>query len=128
MEQRFARAAVVLGVASIASAAFVVTPALPEFIDLVDVSLTLAVVFVALGAIAIVGGLRRSVVLCAIAGGAFIVAAVVLLVQLATGITVLGGDASSLALFGAWGVGLLSVCWADRDTPVSTTSTPAKDG
>lgn len=128
MEQRFARAAVVLGVASVASAGFVFTPTLPEFIDLVDVSPAVAVVFVVLGAIAIAGGVRRSVLICAIAGGSFLVAAAVQLVQLATGILILGGDASAFALFGAWGVGLLSVCWADRNTPVSTTPRPSKDG
>jgi hypothetical protein len=128
MEPRFARAAVVIGVASVLSAAFVVTPALPEFIDLVDVSPAVAVVFVVLGVVAIVGGLRRSAVLCAIAGWAFLVAAAAQLVQFASGIPVLGGDASSLALFGAWGVGLLSLRWADRSTPLPTTPSPSKDG
>jgi hypothetical protein len=127
MEPRFAKAAVVLGAGSVGSAVFVLTPALPEFIDLVDVAITGAVVFVVLGLTAIVGGIRRNIVLCAIAGAGFLVAAAAQLTQLVTGIEVLGGDASSLALFGAWGVGLLSLCWADRNTP-PTTPSPSKDG
>ena len=117
MEGRFARAAVVIGAGSVLSAGFVFTSALPEFVDLVDVSAPLAVVFVILGATAIVGGVRRDFVICAIAGAGFLAAALAQLVQLATGVVLLGGDASALALFGAWGAGLFCVCWADRNTP-----------
>ena len=99
------------------SGAFVFTSALPEFLDLVDVSAPLAAVFVVLGAAAIVGGARRNTLICAIAGAGFLAAALAQLVQSASGVTILGGDASALALFVAWGTGLLCVCWADRNTP-----------
>jgi hypothetical protein len=130
MEARFARASVVIGAGSVISAAFVFTPALPEFVDLVDVSGPLALVFVILGAMAIIGGVRRDLVICAIAGVGFLAAALTQLVQLATGVVILGGDASALALFGAWGAGLLCVCWADRNTPAeaSLTRSPREEG
>jgi hypothetical protein len=117
LEQRYARAAVVVGVASIASAVFVFTAGFPEYVDIVDLEPPGAAAFAVLGILSLVGGLRRSFVLCATAAAGFFLAAGAILLQLATGVSILGGDATSLALFGAWGLALLCACWADRQTP-----------
>jgi hypothetical protein len=97
-----------------AAALFVLTPALPEYIDLVDLALPGALVFLVVGAVAVAAGMRRSALLSAVALAGFLLGAVVQLVQLGTDAAPLGGDASSLSLFIAGGLGVAVLLWADR--------------
>ncbi|MFN4001627.1 hypothetical protein [Microcella sp.] len=104
----------VIGVGSIISAVFVFTPSLPEYIDFVDLEPAGAAVFLALGVSSIVAGIRRSALLSAAAAVGFALAALAQLAQLATGVALLGGDASSLSLFVAGTLGVTCLLWADR--------------
>lgn len=114
MRQNIARTNTVIGIASIVSAVFVFTPSLPEYIDLVDLDPAGAAAFLILGIATVVAGVMRSAALSAAVAIGFTLAALAQLAQLATGLTLLGGDASSLALFIAGALGISCVLWADR--------------
>jgi hypothetical protein len=114
MRRDTARAVTVIGIGSIITAVFVFTPSLPEYIDLVDLEPTGAVTFLLLGVASVVAGIRRSALLSGTVAVGFALATLAQLVQLATGVVLLGGDASSLALFVAGAVGVTCLLWADR--------------
>ncbi len=104
----------VIGIGSIITAVFVFTPSLPEYIDLVDLEPAGAVTFLLLGLGSVVAGIRRSALLSGAAAVGFALATLVQLAQLATGVVLLGGDASSLSLFLAGAVGVTCLLWANR--------------
>ena len=102
------RAAIGLGVAAIASTVFALLREAPSSVSFVEVGVPAAIVLVACGIAATLGGVlgRRS--LAIIAGAALVGAALLQLVQLNTAANLLGGDASTMALLGGFGVGLLA--------------------
>jgi hypothetical protein len=114
MRRETARATIAMGLGSIIAAVFVLTPSLPEYLDLVDLDPAGAAAFLVLGAGAVVAGVRRSTGLSAAVAVGFALAAIAQLAQLVTGLTLLGGDASSLALFIAGALGVSCSLWADR--------------
>lgn len=110
---RAGRAATTIGVASVASAAFLAVHGDPW--GFVPMTTATAAVAVVLGVLTVVaGGLRRALPI-ALAGVAFCLSAAVVLVQLATGTAWLGGNASTLSLWLGFGVGLLAVSYAVHD-------------
>lgn len=123
-----ARAAAVLGIAGLLSTLFVFTRGLPEYLDLIDLRVPGAVALGVLGALALVGGVRRSVAIVLAAGLGFLAVAVVQLVGLALTANILGGDASTTALAGGLGIGLLCTAYADRNTPPEPASSAAPKG
>lgn len=105
---------IVLGIVAIVCAGFVFGGALPTEFDVVHVGATGAVVLVLSGALAIVGGATRRPALYAAAGVILIVAALLQLGGLAASARPLGGDASTMAVTGGLGIGLLSIALAVR--------------
>ncbi|PZS31062.1 MAG: hypothetical protein DLM58_12540 [Pseudonocardiales bacterium] len=90
------------------------------------------IVLLAMGVAAVAGGLLRNALLCVIAGGVLLAAAVVQLVQLG-GSRLLGGNASTFAVFLGFGIGLVVTGLAallpppgaadiDPSTPSTTTA------
>jgi hypothetical protein len=107
------RAAVALGLASIASIVFAPLRGELGFVAFDGVgAIVVAVVLGALGGLA--GWLVRPA-LAVLAGAAFVVAAILQVVLIATDTTWLGGQISTSSLWLGLGVGLLAVGLARRD-------------
>jgi len=104
---------VTLGVASLVSAVFTFTNGDPW--QMVEMPAAAVAVALALGAPACLGGLLGRALLVRAVGGAFLVAALVMLVELVFGTDWIGGDASTLSLWAGLGMGLLAAGLAPRD-------------
>lgn len=101
------RAALVLGVVSIVSAAFVFVHGTFQLVQIGAVGLVVAIV---LGLLAVVAGWLDERTLMFAAGAGFLIAAAVQLVLLAGGTSgFLGGNPSTFSLWLALGVGLIAV-------------------
>ena len=110
----FDRGSVLLGIASIVFAGFVFGAALPTEFDFVNVGATGAVILRVSGALAIICGTTRRPALYAAAGVLLTIAALVQLAGLAASVRPLGGDASTMAVMGGLGIGLLTLSFAVR--------------
>ncbi|MFD4421151.1 hypothetical protein ACFWN7_06570 [Agromyces sp. NPDC058484] len=122
---RYDRAAIALGTGSIVSSVFVFGADAPTPIDFAHVGLGGAIVLAVLGLVGILGGALHRGILNLVAGGGLTIAALVQLATLPLSPRPLGGDASMMALLGAFGIGLLAVGLARRSsasTPPRTTS------
>ncbi|MGV8858727.1 Rv1678 family membrane protein [Rhodoglobus sp.] len=115
-EHRNHMATIVLGAVAIVSLIFVVAAPLGAPFNLIHVRGGSVAVLAVLGIIAILGGVLKRPVLGLIAGAAFGLAAVVQLFQLGQSINFLAGDASTVALFGGLGLGLVSIWLANRSS------------
>lgn len=96
------------GVAAIASTVFALLHGAPQTISFVNVTAPAAIVLVACGIAAIVGGLARRRIIAIVAGAVLLGAALLQLVQLNAAANLLGGDASTMALLGGLGIAFLS--------------------
>jgi len=112
----FDRAAVVLGAGALVGALFALTTGGPEPVNLIHVRRVGLLVLIVLGALAVVGGLLRRVLLVIAAGTGLVLAAVLQLLQVGRSPNWLGGDGSTLALMGGLGLGLLAVGLTNRLT------------
>ncbi len=121
---RLDRATLVLGVVALLSSlsAFTARGFGPYQFDFVKVRAAAIAVLLLTGACAVVGGLlgRRALALVASAG--LLLAAAVQLLQARQPTNWLGGDASTVALLGGLGMGLLAVALADRRQTGATES------
>jgi len=108
-DRSFHRAAVALGIGSLISAAFVFGADAPTPVDFAHVGLGGAIALAVFGVLGIVGGALHSTNLTLAAGAGLALAAIVQLVTLPLSPRLLGGDASAMALLGAFGIGLLAV-------------------
>jgi len=128
--QPFDRAAVALGIGSLVSAAFVFGADAPTPIDFAHVGVGGAIALAAFGVLGILGGVLHRIVLTLVAGAGLALAAVGQLVTLPLSPRLLGGDASAMALLGAFGIGLLAVgigCIADFRRESSAPPSTARD-
>lgn len=126
----FDRAAIALGIGSLVSAAFVFGADAPTPIDFAHVGVGGAIALAAFGVLAILGGALHRIALTLVAGAGLALAAVVQLVTLPLSPRLLGGDASAMALLGAFGIGLLAVgigCIADFRREASASPSTARD-
>ena len=112
----FDRAAVVLGAAALVSTVFALTAGGPQPVDLIHVRRVGVVVLIVLGALAVLGGMLRRVLLVIAAGTGLVLAAVLQLLQVGRASNWLGGDGSTLSLMGGLGLGLLAVGLTNRLT------------
>jgi hypothetical protein len=103
------RGAILIGLAAIALAGFVFGGPLPIEFRFVNIGPVGAGLLVASGVLAIVGGVIRQRLLRSIAGALLTVGALAQVVGLALSIRPLGGDASTMAVVGGLGIGLLSL-------------------
>jgi hypothetical protein len=108
------RAAMWLGVASLASAVFAAISGTFDFVQVRGWGIAVAVV---LGGLALVAGWVARPALAALAGAGFLAAAVVQVVLWAAGGNFLRGDGSTVSLWLGLGVGLLVTGLADRIWP-----------
>jgi len=108
------RATLMLGMAAVVSCLFALTDSAGETINLVHVRGASIVALAVLGVIAVVAGARKVPLLGLIAGIGFLACAVLQLVQLGQPLNLLGGDGSTMALFGGLGIGLASVWLVGR--------------
>ena len=113
-EHRYHLATTVLGAAAIVSLIFVVAGPLGAPFNLIHVRGGSVAVLAVVGIIAILGGVLKLPLLGLIAGAALGSAALLQLFQLGQSINFLAGDASTVALFGGLGIGLVSIWLADR--------------
>ncbi len=116
--RRFDRAAVVLGVAALLGSLFAFSTGGAAPLDLIHVRGAGLIVIVALGVIAVLGGVLGLRVLVIVAGAGFVAAAVIQLLQVGQAVNWLGGNGSTLALMGGLGLGMLAVGLTPR--PLST--------
>ncbi len=117
--RRFDRAAVVLGVAALLGSLFAFSTGGPAPVDLIHVRGAGLIVIVALGVVAVAGGVLRRRVLVIVAGAGFVAAAVIQLLQTGRAVNWLGGDGSTLALMGGLGLGLLAVALTTPRPPLT---------
>jgi len=115
-ENRHHLATTVLGAAAIVSLIFVVAAPLGAPFNLIHVRGGSVAVLAVVGIVAILGGALKRPILGLIAGVVFGAAAVLQLLQLGQSINFLAGDASTVALFGGLGIGLVSVWLANRSS------------
>lgn len=123
------RAIAWLGIGALLSLVFWLTGPLPTTVDLVRVPGPAALVILVLGILAIVAAAVGSRVLASLVALLFLAAAVLQLAQ-AQGGGLLGGNPSTMALLGAFGLGIGAVVLpelrsgsaADRPTPTPTRS------
>lgn len=118
------RAVAVLGAVSVCSAAFVVLRGDFEFVQVRGAGVAVAAV---VGLLAVVAGWAARPALAAVAGAAFLVAAVGQVVGEAWGDNWLGGDGSTASLWLGLGVGLLTLALAPRLWPDDATDRPVAD-
>lgn len=97
-----------LGVAAIAFAGFAFLRGAPSTISFVKLGVPSAIVLIACGIAAMIGGLLGARIVAIIVGIMLLGAAILQLFQLNAAANVLGGNASTMALLGAFGVGLFS--------------------
>ncbi|MCY7325024.1 MAG: hypothetical protein LH605_02720 [Microbacteriaceae bacterium] len=103
------RAAILIGATAIALAGFVFAGPLPTEFRFVKIGPVGAGLLVATGILSIVSGIVRRRLLRSIAGALLTGAALIQLVGLALSIRPLGGDASTMAVVGGLGIGLLAL-------------------
>lgn len=108
------RASLVLGIAAVASCVFALTAGAGETINLIHVRGASTAVLALLGILSIVAGARKVPALGLVAGIGFLASAVLQLVQLGQPLNLLGGDGSTMSLFGGLGIGLVSVWLVGR--------------
>lgn len=113
---RLDRATLVLGVVALLSSlsAFTASGFGPYQINFVKVRAAVIAVLLLTGACAVVGAVLGRRVLALIASAGLLLAAAVQLLQARQPTNWLGGDASTVALLGGLGMGLLAVALADR--------------
>jgi uncharacterized membrane protein len=118
--RRLDRAAIVLGLVSIMSAAFVFVHGTFQLVQIGTVGLVVALV---LGLLAIAAGLLAERTLMIAAGVGFLLAATVQLVLLAGGGSgFLGGNASTFSLWLGLGAGLIAIGLVPRPEAIEETS------
>ncbi len=117
------RATMVLGLTSLASGVFALTAGLEETFNLIHVSGASLAVLAVFGILATIAGARRIPVLGLAAGVGLLGCAVLQLVQLAQPINLLGGDGSTMSLFGGLGIGMVSVWLVGRASITSSKGT-----
>ncbi|MET3721932.1 MULTISPECIES: hypothetical protein [unclassified Arthrobacter] len=117
---RFDRATVVLGAAALLGSLFAFSTGGPAPLDLIDVRGAGLIVIVALGVIAVLGGVLGLRVLVIVAGAGFVAAAMIQLLQAGQAVNWLGGNGSTLALMGGLGFGLLAVGLTRRPLTTAT--------
>jgi hypothetical protein len=103
------RGAILIGVAAIALAGFVFGAPLPTQFRLVNIGPVGAGLLVASGVLSIVSGILRRRLLRLIAGVLLMLGALTQVVGLALSTRPLGGDASTMAVVGGLGIGILSL-------------------
>lgn len=121
------RAVLVIGVVSVLAGLRTFVK-LREPINLVTVPTAAAVVFGALGVLAIAAALIRLKPLALAAGALYLLAAVVWLLITPGTPNWLGADGSTFALLSGLGVGLLALGLAPPETALTATSTGRNDG
>lgn len=119
------RAALVLGAAGLVSSLFALSSGGPQPVDFVHLRGAGLVVLLVLSLVAVLGGVLHRVALVMVAGAGLVVAAVLQLVQVGGRPNWLGGDASTLALMGGLGLGLLAVGLSSRQSPTPNVRNPA---
>jgi hypothetical protein len=108
------QAAITIGVGSLVSSVFTLADGDPwEIVTMPAVAVIVALV---LGALACAAGLLGRPLLVRVVGGAFLVAALVVLLELALGTEWTHGNGSTMALWAGLGMGLLAAGFAPRDT------------
>ncbi|MFQ4149563.1 hypothetical protein AAGW05_12840 [Arthrobacter sp. LAPM80] len=118
--RRVDRAAVVLGAAALLGSLFAFSTGGPAPVDLIHVRGAGLIVIVAMGVLAVLGGMLRRRVLVIVAGAGLALAAVIQLLQTGQPVNWLGGDGSTLAFMGGLGIGLLAVSLARRSDTTAT--------
>lgn len=108
------RATLTLGIVAVASCLFALTAGLGQTFNLIHVRGAGIAVLVVLGGLAIIAGARTVPVLGLAAGVGLIASALLQLVQLGQPQNLLGGDGSTVSLFGGLGIGLASVWLVGR--------------
>jgi hypothetical protein len=108
------RAAVALGAASLVSTVFTLTDGDPW--RMVTMPAAAVVVALVLGAVACAGGLSGRALVVRAMGAAFLLAALVVLLELALGTGWTKANASTLSFWAGLGMGLLAAGFAPRDT------------
>ena len=103
------RATMMLGIAAVVSCLFAFTDGAGETFNLVHVRGASIAVLVVFGVIALIAGARKLPLLGLLTGIAFLACALLQLVQLGQPLNLLGGDGSTMALFGGLGIGFTSV-------------------
>ncbi len=120
------RAALVLGLAAMASSLFALSTGGPAPIDIMHIGSVGVVVVLTMGLIALVGGALRRPALAAVAGAGLVAAALLQLAQTGEGANLLGGNASTVSLMGGLGIALIAVGLTGhaqrRTTPTDATS------
>lgn len=114
IDPRLDRAALVLGVATLASSVFAVTTGRGDSVDLVHLRGAGLVVILVLGVVAVLGATLHRPLLVMVPGAGLVVAALLQLAQVGRRPNLLGGDGSTLSLMGGLGLGLLVVGLAAR--------------
>lgn len=118
------RATLVLGFAAVVGCTFVLTSGLSDALDLIRVRGVGAIALAFFGVLAVLAGARGIRTLGLVSGLGLLLCAVLQLAQLGQSFNVLGGDGSTMALFGGLGIGLTVVWLAGRaTTPEGTPST-----
>jgi peptidoglycan/LPS O-acetylase OafA/YrhL len=108
------QAAITIGVGSLVSSVFTLADGDPwEIVTMPAVAVIVALV---LGAVACAAGLLGRPLPARVVGGAFLVAALVVLLELALGTDWTHGNGSTMALWAGLGIGLLAAGFAPRDT------------
>ena len=108
------RATAVLGFAALASCLFFFTGGLGETVNPIHVRGGGVAVLAVLGVLAIVSGTRKLPILGLVAGIGFLAFALLQLAQLGQPFNIVGGDGSTMSLFGGLGIGLVSVWLVSR--------------
>ncbi|MGB3910406.1 MAG: hypothetical protein WBL06_08035 [Pseudolysinimonas sp.] len=122
--QRMHRATLALGAAALVSCLFALTPVLGAALDFVQVRGAGIVALAVFGALAVVSALTKVRALGLIAGAGLLLCALLQLVQLGQSLNLLGGDASTVSLFGGLGIGLVSIWLAARAVDRNPEGTP----
>lgn len=117
----------VLGGAALVASVFTFSsggPAPVEFLHIRGAGLALLLIF---GVAAVVAGILRIRLLAIGAGAGLVAAALLQLVQADQSVNWLSGDASTVALMGGLGIGLLAVTLTPRPAPPAHPATTAQD-
>ena len=117
------RATMTLGVVAVVSSLFALTAGLGQTFNLIHLRGASIAIVVVFGGLAIIAGARKVPVLGLAAGVGLIASALLQLVQLGQPQNLLGGDGSTVSLFGGLGIGLASV-WLVGRTSVHPSKGP----
>lgn len=107
MSRQEGRAALWIGVGSIASCLFTFVSG--DNLQLVLVGTSAVIVLIVLGIAAVVAGAMRNATATLVIGGVFVLAAVLGVVQLGSSSQLLAGSSSTFALYLGFGVGLVAL-------------------